>query len=185
MKVGHVNLARSINGIGEHFIALVEALDRQGTEQHVIVRNEALAKRLAVYDGVSVGPPTSAAVVAYCLMPGVDIVHCHDERAAQTGLLMVLTRSVPYVLTRRVGPDPTRNPVQRSVYHRAAGIICATDAGARSLAAFVPECQVEVINDIARANAADFESVANRAAAEHMRVYRRATDASQIPALML
>ena len=118
-------------------------------------------------------------------MPGVDVVHCHDERAAQAGLLMALTRSVPYVLTRRIGPDPTSNPVQRSVYRRAAGIICATDAGARSLTTFVPDCQVDVINDIARATATDFDAVANRTAAEHMRIYRRATNPSQIPAVML
>ena len=185
MKIGHINLARSMNGTGEHFIALVEALDRQGAEQHVIVRNEVLARRLAIYANVSVGPTTSAAVVAYCLMPGVDVVHCHDERAAQAGLLMVLTRSVPYVLTRRLARDPMRNPVQRSVYHRAAGVICATNAGARSLARIAPECQVDVIYDIARATAADFAAVANRTALEHMRVYRRATDPSQIPALLL
>ena len=185
MNVGHINLARSMNGTGEHFIALVEALDRHSTKQHVIVRNEALAKRLAVYENVSVGPTTSAAVIAYCLMPGVDVVHCHDERGAHAGLLLTLTRSLPFVLTRRIGPDPTENAVQRSVYQRASGIICATDAGARSLAKFAPACQVDVINDIARATAANFEAVANRTAAEHMRVYRRATDASQIPAILL
>ena len=185
MKVGHINLARTINGTGEHFIALVEALDRQGVSQHVVVRNEALAKRLAIYDNVSVGPTTAAAVVAYCLMPRVDVVHCHDERGAQAGLLLVLTRSVPFVMTRRRVSDPTRSPVQRSVYQRAAGVICTTDAGASALATFAPEFRVDVIHDIARATARDFEAAANRTAAEHLRIYRRATDVSQIPALLL
>lgn len=183
MRVGHVNLARSFNGTGEHFIALVESLDRQGVRQHVIVQNEALARRLAIYHGVAVGPTTSAAVVAYCLMPAVDVVHCHDKRGAQAGLLLALTRSMPFVLTRRIGADPNRNPVERSVYGRASGIICTTYAAARSLGESAPGCRIDVINDIARASAGDFETVAARAAAEHLRIYRRATRTAELPAL--
>jgi len=185
MKVGHVNLARSINGTAEHFIALVEALDRKGLSQHIIVRNEELAKRLALYDRVSVGPTTGAAVVAYCLMPAVDVVHCHDARGAQSGLLLRLTRSVPFVLTRRVGSDPMLNPVQRSVYRRAAAVICTTHAGARALRKFAPDCRVEVIIDLSMAGAGSIENLAAAGAAEHIRLYRRVREPAEIPALIL
>jgi hypothetical protein len=185
MKIGHINLDRSFNGTGEHFIALVEALDRQRVDQQVLVRNEALAKRLRIYDNVTVGPTTSAAVIAYCLMPVVDVVHAHDNRGAQSGLLLTLTRSIPFVLTRRVEMQLSGNPINRSVIDRAAVIICTTDAGARSLEQARPARPVDVINDIARASAKDFEMVANRAAARHMRVYQRAIEASAVPAFLL
>jgi hypothetical protein len=185
MKVGHINLARSFNGTGEHFIALIEALDREGLSQHIIVRNEALARRLALYDRVSVGPTTTAAVLAYCLMPAIDVVHCHDERGAQAGLLLRLTRSVPFVLTRRVGSDPTGNPVQRAVYRRAAAVICTTHAGARSLRTFAPDCRVEVINDLSMNGAGDIEKIAKGGAAGHVQVYRRILEPAESPAVIL
>jgi len=185
MRLGHINLARSFNGTGEHVIALIEALDRQGVSQHVIVRNESLAKRLRIYDNVTVGPATGAAVVAYCLMPAVDVVHAHDSRGAQTGLLLALTRSIPFVLTRRIDRHPHSNPVNRSIYERASGILCTTDAAARSLAETDPGAPIDIINDITRAGVDDFEGLANRVAAMHMRVYRRAIETSSVPAFLL
>jgi len=185
MRVGHINLARSFNGTGEHIIALVEALDRQGIRQHVIVRNEALAKRLGIYDNVSVGPTTGAAVIACCLTPAVDVAHAHDVRGAQAGLLLNLTRSIPFVLTRRIVVHPDRNPVNRSIYRRASGIVCTTDAGARSLVEAELTGPIDVINDISRADMPEFERAANRAAARYLRVYRRAIAATSVPAMLL
>jgi len=183
--VGHINLDRSFNGTGEHFVALVEALDRMGVRQHVIVKNESLAKRLRLYRHVTVGPTTGAPVVAYCLMPQVDVVHAHDERSGQAGLLLTLTRSMPYVLTRRRKMQPARNPVMKSVYSRAAGIVCTTDAGARALSKYDASVQVDVINDIARGSADDFDAARDRIAAEHLRIYHRAADSSRVPAMLL
>ena len=185
MRLGHINLARSFNGTGEHFIALIEALDRQGVSQHVIVRNEALAKRLGIYANVTVGPTTGAAVVAYCLMPAVDVVHAHDSRGTQSALLLALTRSIPFVLTRRIDRHPHSNPVNRSIYQRASGIVCTTDAAARLLAAAGSRGPIDVIHDITRAGTEDFERSANRVAAMHMRVYQRAIEASGVPGLLL
>ena len=45
MKIGHVNLAKTFNGNAAQFVGLVEALDRQGIAQHVIVSNRSLARK--------------------------------------------------------------------------------------------------------------------------------------------
>lgn len=185
MHVGHINLAKSFNGTGEHFIALVEALDRHDIRQHVIVQNEALARRVAIYTNVSLGPVTAAPVMAYCLMPQVDVVHVHDERSAQSGLLLTLTRSMPFVLTRRRRSMPSSNPLTRSLYRRAASVICTSKASAKALLAYDAAVEVDVIEDIARADSADFEMTGNRIAAEHLRVYHRAAEKLHVPALLL
>lgn len=129
MHVGHINLAKSFNGTGEHFVRLIEALQRQGTKQHVLVRNVALAKRLDIIDDVTVGPVVRSAVTAYCLMPRLDVVHIHDPAEGQSGLLLALTRSIPFVLTHR-GQSPGKNPLAQAVYRRASGIIYQDDADA-------------------------------------------------------
>ena len=96
MRIGHVCLDRSFNGLGEHIVSLVEGLSAQGAEQHVLVRNRAMASRLALCENVTVGPTTGTAVVACCLMPPVDVIHSHDDKSAQAGLLLQLTRSIPF-----------------------------------------------------------------------------------------
>lgn len=184
MRVGHINLATSINGIGEHFVKLIEALDRQGIEQHVLVRNNALARRVAVYESVVAGPVVRVPVMAYCLMPRVAVVHLHDDRSAPAGLLFTLTRSIPYVLTRRTARRPA-NPLGRAMLARAAGVICPSARVAQRLSrtgATLPV--VDVVADISHRNP-DNPRQHNRIAAEHLRIYRRAVDSWRVPALLL
>ncbi len=184
MRVGHINLETSMNGNGEHFIRLVEALDRQKVEQHVIVANRALAGRVAVYENVAVGPVVRSPVMAYCLMPEVDVVHAHDESGGRAGLLMTLTRSTPYVLTRRLAGPVGRNPVTRSTIRRAASLVCPTDDAARAMLADEIAGPVDVVCDISH-ECLECDVKDNRIAAEHLRIYRRALDTWRIPALLI
>ncbi len=130
MFVGHINLAESFNGAGEHFVGLIEALQKQGIEQFVLVRNIALAKRLDIIENVTVGPVVRSAVSAYCLMPRVDVLHIHDKSSRAAGLLSTLTQSVPFVLTNEVSLGKDRNPISQAAYKRAAAFIeaCEIDA---------------------------------------------------------
>lgn len=185
MRIGHVCLDRHFNGIGEHIVSLVEGLAAQGASQHIIVRNQPLAKRLSLYENVTVGPTTGASVVACRLMPPVDLIHSHDDRSAQVGLLLQLTRSIPFVLTRRSRNNPTDNPITQAYYRRAGSVICTTDAASRALLGMDASLQIDVIPDIRRSGAGDGETPGNRIAAEHLRVYHRVADQSGIPALLL
>ncbi len=184
MRVGHINLATSMNGNGEHFIRLVEALERQKVDQHVLVANQALAGRVAVYDNVAVGPVVRSPVMAYCLMPEVDVVHAHDGSGGRAGLLMTLTRSTPYVLTRRSAKPSGKNPVTRSMIRRAASIICPTDDAAQAMLADSIAGPVDIIRDISH-ESLESDVTDNRIAAEHLRIYRRALDTWRVPALLI
>ena len=185
MIIGHVNLAHSFNGIGEHFIGLVESLHRRGIRQHVIVRNDALASRVRLYDSVTVGPPTSSPVVAYCLMPRVDVVHAHEYHGARCALLLKLTRGLPYVLTHREFDISQGNPLHQSMYRRAARVICTSRGAAETFAASWPETQIEAVSDIARSSSDDIELLAKRIAASHVRIYNDVVDVRSVPAMLL
>lgn len=182
MYVGHINLVRSMNGMGEHFVKLIEGLDRQGLQQHVLVSNAALARRVAVYENVLVGPVVRTAVMAYCLMPDVDVAHVHDQKANQAGLVLRLTRSMPYVVTRR-SPFADGNTISRSMLSRAAGIICADERVAGTIRDAGLDVPVDVIEDISYEK--DDETTENSIAAQHHRIYRRAVDTRRIPAMLL
>lgn len=184
MQIGHINLEPSMNGISEHFIRLVEALDRQGFAQHVLVANAALAKRIAVYDGVSTGPVTRTPIMAACLMTDVSVVHAHDLAGGRAGLLMTLTRSIPYVLTSRSSAAPARNPITRSVLTRAASVICPSDEAIRALAGTELTMPPDRVDDMAHASV-EGNGRDNRIAAEHVRIYRRAVDSWRIPVMLL
>lgn len=123
MYIGHINLAETFNGAGEHFVRLIESLKRHSFEQYVLVRNVDLAKRLDLVGGVTVGPAIRSAITAYCLMPGVDVIHIHDTKSASAGLLSILTRGVPFVVTRHCEPDNNMNPLASAIQKRAAGFI--------------------------------------------------------------
>ena len=184
MKIGHINLATSINGIGEHFVRLIEALTRQGIEQHVVVANASLARRLLVYDNVTVGPVARTAVMACCLMPDVTLAHVHEPRGAKAGLLLTLTRSIPYVLSRRETRGVGRSPISRSTISRAASVICPNDEAARAVLGDDFTTPVDVVADIAHASL-EADASDNRIASEHVRIYRRAADTRRVPAILL
>ena len=161
VRIGHINLSVSFNGTGEHFVTLIEALQQHGEDQHVVVRNVTLAKRLDAIDNVTVGPVVHTPLVACCLMPHCDLVHIHDPNGAQAGLLLTLTRSIPYVLTHRESA-PGRNPVTRAIYKRAAHVICLDGSDAAILRHYNPGLRIAVVPDISRPGSAD----------GHLRVYQ-------------
>lgn len=185
MEIGHINLATSMNGTGEHFVKLVEGLSNLGVRQHVIVRNKSLARRLGICDGVAVGQTVNTAVTAYCLMPQVPLVHTHDEAAGHAGLLLTLTRSIPYVATRQSEQALGDNPIIRSVYGRAVSIICPTKAAAAAVTGQGLGVPIDVIPLICCKDGDNPERRVRKIAAAHLRVYRRAADSRRIPALLL
>lgn len=129
MRIGHINLAKSFNGAGDNFVKLIEALQEFGATQYVLVRNVALAKRLDIIENVAVGPTVRSAVMAYVLMPQVDVVHAHSSTDGQAGLLLTLTRSIPFVMTNNDQPG-NMNPLLQAIHKRAAGIVYRHDANA-------------------------------------------------------
>ncbi len=130
MHVGHINLAKSFNGAGDNFVRLIEALQEYGVTQYVVVRNVALAKRLDLIDGVTAGPTARSAVMAYVLMPHVDIVHVHRYVDSQAGLLLTLTRSIPFVLTQHDQQPTNQSPLTQAIIQRASGFVYRHDANA-------------------------------------------------------
>lgn len=129
MKIGHICLAPPESDAGERFAALVEGISGRDVEQHVLVASVALARRLASSQGVSVGPIVKTPVMAYCLMPNVDVAHVHETKSGQAGLLLTLTRSIPFVITTGSRESSDRNPLTRSVLQRAAHTMQHPDAG--------------------------------------------------------
>lgn len=135
MKIGHICLAADDSAASDRFAAIVEALAAYDVEQHVLVAGVRLARRLAHCKKVTVGPIVRSPLMAYCLMPKVGIAHMHDSRSAQAGLLLALTRSIPFVLTDDADAAGDRSPVTRSLARHAAGMLQSPYDGPASLAA--------------------------------------------------
>jgi hypothetical protein len=188
-----MNLSADMTPSEEQLVILVEALALHGIEQHAVVRNPQLAKRLAACQNVSVGPLARSPATAYCLMPDVDVAHAHDSRAIQVGLLLALTRSVPYVVTYRDTKKPPLNTLTRCFYRRAVAIVCPEDAIADVIRDYVNDIPIDTVGDVPVGNAernANDDKFANRLCAERMaasylRIYRRAADRHSVPAMLL
>ena len=135
MKIGHICLAEEGSEDCKRLAALVEAISRHKVQQHVLVANVNLARQLAGYTGVTVGPVVRSPVLAYCLMPNVEIAHIHDGESGQAGLLLTLTRSIPFVLSADESIHSDPSPLTRSVLNRAVRTIRNQDTEAAELAA--------------------------------------------------
>lgn len=123
MYIGHINLAKTFDCTGECFVTLVETLQQLGTKQYVVVRNAGLAKRLDHVTNVVVGPTVRSSISAQSLIPQVDIVHIHGRSGWPAGLLLLLTRSLPFVLTSTEQDARFKNPIMQSAYDRASAVI--------------------------------------------------------------
>ncbi len=178
MRIGHIYLQGRDNGVSEYFVRLIEGLAAHGVQQHVVADRHEISARVKIAPGVSVGPCTSSAIVAMALMPQVSLVHAHDDDAGRAGLLLKLTRSMRFVITRRSTEPLTGSPVLRAMYERAEFCIARSDEAARSLSDAGIKTRTEVLKDL------DAET-AELGAAEHIRVYRRALDRSTVPMMLL
>ena len=144
MRIGHVLLASTDKQIGQNLTALVRALSAHGIEQHALVSDAHLARDLISIGRVSVGPLVRSPIMACCLMPDVDLAHMHDIKGAQTGLLLALTRSVPYIITQRSASLGTTNAIVRSVYRRARCIVCESEHDRIQVRRHFPDSLIEI-----------------------------------------
>ena len=123
MKIGHLYLVTASGDSISHFVKLIESLDRLAIDQHALVASKSLARRLHSCPYVTVGPVVKSPVMAYCLMPPVDLVHIHDGKSGQVGLLLTLTRSTPFVMTESDDVVNGRSTLRRSIMHRAQAVV--------------------------------------------------------------
>lgn len=119
MKVGHICLSGAADPATVRFVSVLEALDRLAFQQHAIVSAPATALRLRRHPYVRVGPVAKSPIMAYCLMPDVDVVHIHDSRGGPAGLLLTLTRSIPFVITVPASGSGQPGKLNRLVLNRA------------------------------------------------------------------
>ena len=189
MRIGHINLSTHISIAEEQMVILVEALTAHDIEQHILVRNPFLAKRLAACRGVSVGPIVRSPLSAFFLMPVVDLVHAHDRKAVNTGLLLTLTRSMPFVLTHRRISTPGNNPFTRSKYKHAEAIVCPSAEIATAIADYADGTPADSVGDACNVDneidAANGRISAKRMAVEHLRIYRRILNSRGVPAMLV
>ena len=162
MNIGHINLSSAFDGAAARFVLLVEALHDAGMEQHVLVRDAALARRIRLIEGVTVGPIVHSPVMAYCLLPRVDVAHAHDLAAGHAGLLLALTRSIPYVLTHRGRVATSISPLLQSIYRRASCVLCQDDAELAMLRHWLPGLAIDVLPELER----------HESATRYLRVYQ-------------
>lgn len=132
MKVGQIYLDKTGGDSARQFQAIVEGLDRLAIDQHVLVASAELARSLSALPYVTVGPVVSTPVMAYCLIPEVDVAHVHDSKSGQTALLLKLTRAVPYVISS-TEPGNNKQSMWESVWDRASATIESDDLHPDSL----------------------------------------------------
>lgn len=138
--IAHINLAGGFRGGERQTELLVRGLCGRGWSQLVVGRRgDALVERLGDLPGVDVRPVPNNPVSAARATAGADLVHVHEGRAGQAGLLANLFAGTPYIVTRRIPQAPSARLTTRLIYRRAAHIACVSNAILEAMQAYVPE----------------------------------------------
>ena len=103
------------------------------------------------------------------------------------GLLLALTRSIPFITTYTDTVLPPDRAVVQSAYRRASSIVCTTPEMARAMQANYAEPIIDIVPD---ANCSDRDEDDQntgwqRTAAEYFKIYRRSLSNHEIPAMLL
>ena len=180
MQIGHICLATEFDDRTRQLTVLVRSLVSHSINQQSIVANHQLAVELEktpIQHNVRVA---RSPISAYCAARNCDLLHLHDEFAGRTGLLATLTRGTPYVLTYRGSKAPPADALNRSIFSRAAGIVCDTAATAELVRHAHTGAAISVIED-----AGHDDRSAQQMSAKYVRVYRGILDSRAVPGLLL
>lgn len=185
--IGHVNLSKRFDSSGTQLLLLTRALSKHGVRQHAVVRCPLLLEGLSDITNVSLGPLADSPVMANCVLPAVDLAHLHDTRSATTGLILSLTRSIPYIITIRGRAVPAHHAIARSIHRRAACVICTTDPMRETMRGYCPDTYVETISDArtVQENASDLYQSPRKMAAAYISIYRRTLNSFQVPDMLI
>ncbi len=137
--IAHVNLAKGYRGGERQTEILVRGLCGRQWEQVVVGRRgEPLVERLKNLSGVEVREAGNNALSAARAAAGADLVHAHEGRAGQAGLISRLLYRTPYLITRRVPQEPSHRLLTRMSYRRAIHIAGVSRAVVESMEAYAP-----------------------------------------------
>lgn len=127
MHVLHINLSRGWRGGERQTLLLMQGLHARGVESTLIARaGEPLAER-ARAAGFDVVPSAGLR----WLSARADLVHAHEARGLQAGVLWKLLRRRPLIATRRVDFRPGSGPVTRLKYGQADRVVTISEGVAR------------------------------------------------------
>lgn len=147
-SLAHINLARGFRGGERQTQLLIEELSAHSVRQVLVARRgNLLAARCAGIDGLEIRAVASNVLTGARALGGVDVVHVHEGRAAQSAWLNASLRRIPYVITRRIQKGPHATRLNRIIYRRAACVVAISTAIVRSLEKVAPDRDVRVIAD--------------------------------------
>ena len=184
MYIGHIRLSETFDESAHQLLQLVLALAERRVRQHAVIACPQLAARLE-HANVSVQRCDAAPMDAYCAFHACDLAHAHDPLAAKTALLLKLTTAQPYVLTYREPNRAARDPVLRSAYRRAETVLVHSRANATAARKLCKSAPMQVAPNDSFCDPPLTYDGAQRAASEHLRIYRHVIDRGSVPDLML
>lgn len=127
----HINLARGYRGGERQTELLVRGLAKRAWTQRLVVRNGSpLADRCADIDALEIAQVVSNQVAAGLAARGSALIHAHEARGVDSGLMASLVFDIPYILTRRVVNPQKKSWRRDKGYRRASSVIAISSAAA-------------------------------------------------------
>jgi glycosyltransferase involved in cell wall biosynthesis len=130
MRILHVNNEKTWRGGERQTLITAQEQRKRGVDSWIACREESPLQEYARKNEVPVVPLPVSALGALMKLAGVakqfDLLHCHTGRAHSLGILAVLAKSRPLVISRRVDFLSSNNWFSRFKYRRADRTVCVS-----------------------------------------------------------
>ena len=124
-----MNLAKGFRGGERQTELLVRGLAEKGLEQVLVARKgQPLTQRLSDVPRLRTMATVANPFLAWSALPGCDLLHAHEAKAAHACYIRQLFSAIPYVITRRVVNAPKPNRFTKNVYGRARQVVAVSGA---------------------------------------------------------
>ena len=141
----HVNLARGYRGGERQTELLIRELADRGWNQRLIARaHQPLIERLFDVPRLE-RLPSNKPFLRRVWSCRNAIVHAHDAKAAKIGFAASRLFAIPYIVTRRIGKQPSGNRVTRAAYREADVLVGVAQSVAEVLRDYTQRDDVGVV----------------------------------------
>ena len=124
-----MNLAKGFRGGERQTELLVRGLAEHGVEQMLVARKgQPLSDTLNDVPRLRTMTTVANPFLAWYALPGCDLLHAHEAKAAHACYMRHALSAIPYVITRRVVNAPKPNGFTRRVYGRAQQVVAVSGA---------------------------------------------------------
>lgn len=146
MLITHLNFAKGFRGGERQTQLLIEELSQLHYKQKLLVRKGSeLTKRCKDIQNLEIIEISKPYIFSLAQIKGTTLLHAHETKALQFAYFANLLQKIPYIVTRRVDNQISKNFLNSKMYTRAFIAVALSNAIKKEILKVAPDAKIKVI----------------------------------------